>query len=82
MCLLTVAIVTSLTVPAPVVAQTGMSSKSEDSDSQKMGKATLHFGLSQPSIINLVVIVMLVEVGPLMQNVIIQRLNLMQLCKT
>jgi len=32
--------------------------------------------------INLVVIVMLAEVGPLMLNMIIQRLDLMQLCKT
>ena len=54
MCALTVTVVTSLAVPAPMVAWTSMSTKSEDSDSpmpqpvNKVRQATLRFGLSRP----------------------------------
>ena len=64
------------------MAQSSMESESEDSDSlmpqpvKKMRHASLRFGLSQPYIS---MIAMLVEVGPLMWNLVIQRLNLMKL---
>ena len=55
MCALTVTVVTSLAVPAPVsLCRTGMSTESEDSDSlmpqpvNKVRQATLRFGLSHP----------------------------------
>ena len=69
--------------PVPVVACTVMNSGYEDSDSQcyrlskKMTGNTALDHHDHP--FNLVVIVMLVEVGPLMLNMIIQRLNLIQL---
>jgi len=54
MCAQMVTVVTSLTVPAPVVGHTGMSTESEDSDSlmpqpvNKVRQATLRFGPSHP----------------------------------
>ena len=48
MCVLTVTAVTSLTVPAPVVDWTDMSTESEDSGNHSLRQATLHFGPSHP----------------------------------